>query len=148
MTQKEFKQRMHNMESEFKAFFDAYGPTIAGNVAVRLFKENFQTESFFGEKWREVKRRQDTWTRNGKLVKNPTRGAARTRKILTGATGDLGRSIKIKAVVPGRAVIWSDPAAFGSKHPYGAVHNEGLKAGRGKGFIMPRRQFIGDAPAL
>jgi phage gpG-like protein len=148
MTQKEFQERLHNMEKEFKAFFSAYGPAIAANVAVGLFKKNFQTESFFGEKWQEVKRRQDTWIRNGKPVKNPTRGAGRKRKILTGKTGDLGRSIKIKAVVPGRAVIWSDPGEFRSKQPYGPVHNEGLRAGRGKGFIMPRRQFIGDAPAL
>lgn len=32
--------------------------------------------------------------------------------------------------------------------PYAAVHNEGLKAGRGKGFQMPRRQFIGESREL
>jgi phage gpG-like protein len=31
---------------------------------------------------------------------------------------------------------------------YERVHNEGLKAGRGKGFIMPKRQFIGPSAEL
>ena len=48
----------------------------------------------------------------------------------------------------GRATVWSSPQEFGSKEPYGAVHNEGLKAGRGTGFIMPRRRFMGDTPGL
>jgi phage gpG-like protein len=148
MTQQAFKERMDRMEKEFKEFLNSYGPVIAGNVAVSLFKQNFQTESFFGEKWPEVKRRRDVWQRNGETVKNPTKGAARTRKILTGQTGDLGRSIQVKEAANGRAVIWLDPSSFGSKQPYGAVHNEGLRAGRGAGFTMPRRQFIGDAPAL
>ena len=32
--------------------------------------------------------------------------------------------------------------------PYAAVHNEGLRAGRGEGFQMPRRQFIGESKEL
>ena len=32
--------------------------------------------------------------------------------------------------------------------PYGKVHNEGLRAGRGAGFQMPKRQFIGDSQVL
>lgn len=31
---------------------------------------------------------------------------------------------------------------------YGRVHNEGLRAGRGKGFKMPKRQFIGHSKVL
>ena len=31
---------------------------------------------------------------------------------------------------------------------YGKVHNEGLKAGRGAGFFMPRRQFLGESRIL
>ncbi len=32
--------------------------------------------------------------------------------------------------------------------PYAAVHNYGLKAGRGPGFDMPKRQFIGESQEL
>jgi phage gpG-like protein len=143
MTTKEFNERLTRMEREYEAFFSDAAPLIVGNIAVKLFKENFQSEGFFGEKWREVKRRQDTWERGGKKVNNPTKGAARLRKVLTGDTGDLGRSIAVKEAANARAVVWTDPAAFGSREPYGRVHNEGLRAGRGAGFTMPRRQFIG-----
>jgi hypothetical protein len=37
MTQKEFQQRVHNMEREFKMFFDAYGPTI-GKTGENIIK--------------------------------------------------------------------------------------------------------------
>jgi phage gpG-like protein len=148
MTPKEFQQHLRRLESECELFFNDLGPRIAANTAVGLFKENFQTESFFGQKWQEVKRRQDTWVRSGKAVRNPIQGAGRIRKILTGATGDLGRSIEVKEASGGQAVIWSKPEAFGSKQPYGAVHNEGLPAGRGAGFRMPRRRFMGDHPQL
>ncbi len=32
--------------------------------------------------------------------------------------------------------------------PYAKVHNDGLKAGRGRGFKMPQRQFIGHTEEL
>jgi phage gpG-like protein len=32
--------------------------------------------------------------------------------------------------------------------PYAKVHNDGLKTGRGRGFKMPQRQFIGHAEEL
>jgi phage gpG-like protein len=156
MTPEQFQQRIKTLETQFKEFFDKAGPIIAGNVAKSKFKENFQKESFFGEKWKEVKRREPVWrvkrkNKSGtyyKEIPNPTKGAARSRKILTGKTGDLGRSIEVKEAANGRAVIWSDPAVLSSKAPYGRVHNEGLKAGRGNGFTMPKRQFMGDHPEL
>lgn len=32
--------------------------------------------------------------------------------------------------------------------PYSAVHNEGLRAGRGRGFRMPKRQFMAHSSKL
>jgi phage gpG-like protein len=148
MTPKQFQQELNRLETEFKNFFEHAAPTIAGNVAVSLFKENFQNESFFGEKWKEVKRRNaPKLGKRGKELKQQP--AAVTRKILTGVTGDLGRSIQVKPETPNsKTIIWTNPSQFYSKEPYGRVHNEGLRAGRGTGFIMPRRQFIGSAPEL
>lgn len=107
---------------------------MVGNTAVNFFKKGFINEGFTNNglhKWKEVKRRQ-----NPKI-----KGAAASRKILTGKTGDLGRSIKFKNAGKGTIIILGDS-------PYAAVHNEGLKAGRGKGFIMPKRQFIGESEEL
>ena len=60
--------------------------------------------------------------------------------------GDLGRSIEIMKMTSGSVTIWSRP--IGSNKVYARVHNEGLRAGRGAGFIMPKRQFMGIHPEL
>lgn len=146
MTPEQFQQRLKSLKIEFKELTDKYAPTIAGRTAVRLFKQNFQQEGFFGDKWKEVQRRQ-SWTRTYKSVKKK-HPKDTVRKILSGRTGDLGRSIAYKANTDGSVLIYTKKESFKSKEPYGRVHNEGLHAGRGSGFTMPKRQFIGDHPEL
>lgn len=147
MTPKEFEGNLKRLQKEFKDLFDKYAPKIAGAVAVRFFKSRFQIEGWerAGD-WQEVQRRMSAWVRNGKTVKNPYKGAKLTRKILTGDTGDLGRSIEVQKESPGSVTIWTRP--IGSNKAYARVHNEGLRAGRGKGFQMPKRQFMGEHPEL
>jgi phage gpG-like protein len=112
-------------------------PHVVGTEAVKHFKQSFHDEAFSDKSskdmpWQEVKRR-----KNAK--KSDTSAGAR-RKILTGKSGDLGDSITYS--VEGNVVnITSDKV-------YAEVHNKGLKAGRGKGFTMPKRQFIGIAVLL
>lgn len=137
MSPEQFQQETNRLQKEFKELFEKYAPTIAGKTAVSYFKKNFQNEAWGRVKWQEVKRRTDPHVK----------GAKATRKILTGETGDLARSIEIKSISNGQVVIWTSPSAF-SKEPYGRVHNEGLRAGRDKGFIMPKRQFMGESEEL
>ena len=137
MSPEQFQQELNRLQTEFKELFAKYAPTIAGKTAVSYFKKNFQNEAWGRVKWQEVKRRTDPHVK----------GAKATRKILTGETGDLARSIEIKSISNGQVVIWTAPSAF-SKEPYGRIHNEGLRAGRGKGFIMPKRQFMGESEEL
>jgi phage gpG-like protein len=54
--------------------------------------------------------------------------------------GHLKDSLTAKIV--GTAVI------FSTDKPYAKVHNEGGKAGRGAGFTMPKRQFLGESDVL
>lgn len=146
MTPEEFQQRIHEMREQFGKLFDRYGLNIIGKVAVRWFKKNFQNQAWGRVKWTEVQRRTpDTPAYNYNDKHHPARI---TRKILTGDTGDLGRSIEIREAANGTVTIWTNPSTFDSKEPYGRVHNEGLHAGRGKGFTMPRRQFMGEHPEL
>ena len=146
MSPEQFQQELNRLEKEFKELFEKYAPTIAGKTAVSYFKKNFQNEAWGRVKWTEVQRRTPgTATYKSASKHHPART---TRKILTGDTGDLGRSIEIKSVSNGQVVIWTAPSAFGSREPYGRVHNEGLRAGRGKGFIMPKRQFMGESEEL
>ena len=146
MTFDEFQQRIREMRDQFGELFDRYGLMIVGNVAVSWFKKNFQNQAWGRVKWQEVQRR----TAGTKAYQyNAKHHPARTtRRILTGDTGDLGRSIEIMEAKDGVVTIWTNPSAFGSKKPYGRVHNEGLRAGRGSGFTMPKRQFMGENPEL
>ena len=130
MTFDEFNKYLKNMTKEVQDAIRKDLPKIIGNKAVHLFKHNFQTESFFGKKWREVKRR----------LKN-TKGAAGKRKILTGPTGNLGRSIRAQPSDASVTII--------SDLPYSDAHNDGTTtAGRGHKTTIPQRQFIGDDPQL
>ena len=72
--------------------------------------------------------------------KDNFRGAAGSYKTLLSGRNHLYNSVRHR-VEPARAVVYN-------KVEYAAVHNEGLRAGRGKGFTMPRRQFIGKSKAL
>ena len=152
MTPEQFQQRLHEMRKQFGDLFDRHGLQIIGNVAVSWFKKNFQNQAWGRVKWKEVQRRTPGTKANRYAAKHHP--AQTTRRILTGDTGDLGRSIEIREVSPsergagGSITIWTNPSAFGSKEPYGRVHNEGLRAGRGAGFTMPRRQFMGESPEL
>lgn len=130
MSPEQFKIQLQRQQQSVSTAISKQLPKIIGKRAVSIFKINFQLEGFQDngvEKWQDVKRRT-----------NPrTKGAAKTRKILTGKTGDLGRSIKYETGVAS-VTVFSDVI-------YADVHNLGLRAGRGKGFKMPQRQFIGDS---
>ncbi|MDR3132683.1 MAG: phage virion morphogenesis protein [Prevotellaceae bacterium] len=105
-----------------------------GNEAVSHYKKSFRDEGFTDrnlKKWKEVKRRINP--------RNP-KAADATRPILTGKTADLGESIKWGR--EGRKVV------IKSDKVYAKVHNEGGRAGRGKGFKMPKRQYIGKSAEL
>ena len=101
-----------------------------GNEAVKHFKKSFKNQGFTDnvlELWTPRKR------------KSRRRGI---RNILV-KSGDLRRSIKVNRRTFNSVTIGSKTAG-----DYGEVHNEGLRAGRGRGFRMPKRQFIGDSRQL
>lgn len=131
MTLQDFSHHLKGLEAKIRQLLERDLPEKAGNLALRRFKENFQNEGFFGRKWKEVKRR----------LNPKTKGAARTRKILTGQTADLGRSLQL-STQPGKAMIESDL-------PYSVAHNEGTStAGRGRHTRIPKRQFMGEHDSL
>lgn len=126
----DFSKHLEAIEAAIKRQLERDLPKKLGKLAVRMFKENFQKESFFGRAWKEVKRRLQG-----------AKGAAGQRKILTGPTGNLGRSIQF---VPrdGSVTIESDL-------PYSSAHNEGTSnAGRSHNVRIPQRRFIGESPEL
>lgn len=122
MPPNDFKQKIARMAVQIKQAVDADLPKIIGNKATGMFKQNFQHEGFFGQKWKEVKRRQHP-------PKHSRYPADARRKILTGRTANLGRSIRY-TTGRGVAVVYSDA-------PYSQYHNEGTSR-------LPQRQFLGN----
>lgn len=130
MTIQDFSHHLKNLERELQRKLQRDLPKKLGNLAVRMFKENFQKEGFFGRAWKEVKRR---------IM--GAKGAAGKRKILTGPTGNLGRSIQFTPR-DGSVTVYSDL-------PYAEAHNEGTdNAGRNHNVRIPQRQFMGEDPKL
>ena len=99
MTPEEFKKHLAAMTERSQQFIDHEAPHIAANIAVSDFKQNFRRESFDGVKWQEVKRRDGKSAAYKYAARHHP--ARTSRKILTGDTGDLGRSIEIKSVEQG-----------------------------------------------
>lgn len=126
----DFSHHLEGIEQAIQQQLSKDLPKKLGNIAVRMFKDNFQSESFFGRKWQEVQRR---------IM--GAKGAAGKRKILTGPTGNLGRSIQYTPH-DGYVVVHSDLK-------YAEAHNEGTNnAGRAHNTRIPKRQFMGEDPKL
>lgn len=101
-------------------------------LALNTWKKSFDLEGFNTSpfrKWKRLKRK---------------RAAPYTNNKILNKTGRLKNSIRASSYV-GTRVWWI--RAY-SNVEYADVHNEGLRSGRGKGFKMPKRQFIGDSKTL
>lgn len=96
--------------------------------AERFHAENFRKEGFTDTSFTK-------WAPRKKQDKNPAR---RALLVKSGAM----RRHATKGTVRGKQVDFDFPLA------YMRVHNEGGKAGRGKGFTMPKRQYVGRSAEL
>lgn len=103
------------------------------NEALKHFQKAFKDEGFTDKSfwhWKPVKleyRKREY--RNKKILEN---------------TGRLKRGLKTFS----NSTQNGFTIRFENKVPYAAVHNEGLRAGRGSGFKMPKRMFIGFSHVL
>jgi len=122
---------------------EAYKPQMdkivdaAGVMAVNHFTKSFKDGGFTDEgftAWKKRKRNVDTYKR-GKRGESGVRSLGIDRAILV-KSGRLRRSLRSKKAGFLAVKIFTDV-------PYASVHNNGERAGRGKGFKMPKRQFIG-----
>jgi len=76
--------------------------------------------------------------------------AARKRSESGGRRGILIKSGTLRRDVKQRMAIFSriEIATSNITIDYADVHNSGLRSGRGKGFTMPKREFIGKSTVL
>lgn len=131
MNEQEFLEHITNCAAEIQKSMSRTMPIKAGRIAKDHFQKNFRLGGFVNgglHKWKVSKR-------IGKA-----KGAKGKYKTLLSGRNHLFNSIEY--------VVSDSIVVIENKVPYAAVHNEGLRAGRGKGFQMPQRQFIGDSQEL
>ena len=105
---------------------DAMGVLAANHFTTSFRNQGFTDETL--ERWQPRKRTE--------------RSRMGNRAILVGkAGGRLRRSIRTKRFGLLAVKILTDV-------PYASVHNNGERSGRGRGFKMPKRQFIGYSGVL
>ena len=136
-----------------------------GQVALNHFVKSFRDQGFTDENFEPWKRRKKKDSRRGRVrqgsatysqeVYSPDGSLLRrTEKVTLNSlvasvknratlvkTGALRRSLRKTNIGKYRVRITSNL-------PYSRVHNEGLRAGRGGGFTMRKRQFAGKSAIM
>lgn len=125
----------------------------AGVLAVNHFTNSFREQGFTDEGFSPWKRRRNKDSKRGRQFKKVSvydedtyethtfkRKLTEVRSVKNRAilvkSGRLRRSLRSRRLGNLAVKILTDV-------PYARVHNNGERSGRGKGFMMPKRQFIG-----
>lgn len=127
-----FHAKLRQLETELPQLFERL-PGIGKVDGEAFIADNFRNEGFEVKKGQHNKWQKKKPNRKGEPGRKPTligekRGGALRRSWQ-------GKPLQNKVV-------------FESALPYAGVHNDGLRAGRPPGFIMPQRQMIGHSDAL
>ncbi|MTK63617.1 MAG: hypothetical protein F8N15_03590 [Methanobacterium sp.] len=134
MSTNDFSKLISRKQKELEQLQNRTLPIKIGAIAKAHFQNNFRLGGFVDNglhAWKPSKR----LSYNGKSTK-----VDRNNKTLLSSRNHLFSSIEY-TYQPGLVIIKNEV-------PYAAVHNYGFKAGRGKGFQMPKRQFIGPSAEL
>ena len=118
------KEKLEGLRIDMEAVAE-----LAAATGVSYFKGAFRKKAFDGKPWTPAKIDQAGKRHRGSLMVD---------------SAALMNSIRTASATATR-VVW---AAGNDKVVYAQVHNEGGRAGRGIGFDMPQRQFMGDAEEL
>lgn len=124
--------------------FDKKGPLVRAAIASVMRDGSIDAKNHF------LKSFTNAGFTDSSLVKwaPRKRETKRTKgKAILIQTGALRRSIRVLVFDSRHFVVVSDMGLPGSKD-YAPVHNYGLRAGRGAGFIMPQRRFMGRSVVL
>lgn len=121
-TNRTLNQDLQKITADIKIAVQKTIPDHARNTLEDMIEQNFSSETY---------QKESPW----KARKNEEQATERTaRKGILIASSELRNSIEITAD--------NGTVAISSDKDYAKVHNEGLKAGRGSGFTMPKRQFM------
>jgi len=146
----DFSNRLQRNLKAIKKLLNGDLQRIVKREGLNHFEESFTNQGFTDKKlvkWYPRKPPDKQFRKDGKALKSYKKWSSKNkgRAILVGHRSDVkGGHLKdsITARIQGTAVI------FSTDKPYAQVHNEGGKAGRGAGFTMKKRQFLGKSDVL
>lgn len=107
-------------------------PRVLAADTKKYFVDSFNKQEWEGQKWKEPKR------------KEKTGGSSRNQSATLVQSGRLRRAV-INSL---QSATFENISFKVVDVKYAKVHNEGLHAGRGAGFDMPKRTFMGDTKEL
>jgi phage gpG-like protein len=107
-------------------------PRVLAADTKKYFVDSFNGEEWDGKKWEDVQRHK----KKG--------GSSRNQSAILVQSGTLRRAV----VNSLKKATWDSIEFRVSDVKYAKVHNEGLRAGRGAGFQMPKRTFMADTKEL
>ena len=107
-------------------------PRVLANETKNYFVGEFNKQQWDGKRWLDPKRKQKTT------------GSSRNKSATLVQSGTLRRAVINSLQQDTFKLIHFEVKDVA----YAKVHNEGLRAGRGLGFQMPKRQFMGQTKKL
>jgi phage gpG-like protein len=114
-------------------------PPVIGNMGQRFFADSFVKGGFTDQSFQMWQPRKNEIHGGIAMISSKSKGA-RAVLVKSGALRNaVNRSVRSTTF---------DNISFEVGLKYAAVHNEGLHAGRGKGFKMPQRKFMGHSETL
>lgn len=131
MTPEEFEKEVNRHATQIAEAANLTIPVKVGVAAEKFVKNNFRQGGF-------VNNGLQPWSPSKRIGK--VKGARGQYKTLMSGRNHLYSSTGHR-IEPATAIVYNDCE-------YADVHNSGLKAGRGAGFTMPKRQFIGESAEL
>lgn len=150
-------KKLSQLGSDLQHFGDAFKqklaeilPPIIGVEGQKHFEESFDNQGFTDKNLTKWKKR--------KFSGRKTRqDGGRTKAYADFVRKDMNRGILVGQQTDTKGIHLKDSirnshtdkaVTFETDKPYAQVHNEGGHAGRGKGFEMPQRQFMGASEEL
>lgn len=143
----------NDFQSNLKAVKKLFSGDLQRIIAIEgknHFEQSWDNQGFTDSslaKWDRRKSPQKKFRKDGKALKSYKKWSSKDkgRAILVSHRSDTkGGHLKdsIRSEIRGTKVI------FSTDKPYARVHNEGGKSGRGSGFTMPPRRFMGNSQQL
>jgi phage gpG-like protein len=123
-------------------------PRVIGVEGKNHFENSWRHQGFKDEginRWKPRKA-PPKLTESGKISKAYLNWKRKNNRPILYSHGSDRKGIHLKDSI--RAIPGIGRVTFATSKPYAKVHNEGGRAGRGKGFRMPKRQFMGRSRTL